>query len=59
MYEFNDMKEYMTDLIDCLNTFQRHPPCNYKYCKRVRNGKVICRFGFPIKLIPVSRLEKI
>ena len=28
IYDFNNMEEFMTDFIDCVNSFQRHPPCN-------------------------------
>ena len=51
------MQSFLTDFIDCVNAFQRHPQCTQKYCKRVRKGKVICRFGFPIKLKNISKFE--
>ena len=45
--KFSDIKnfdDFISDLIDCVTSFQRHDkPCK-KYCKRVKKGKVLCRF---------------
>ena len=42
-----------------MNQFNRHTKCTEKQCKRVRNQKVVCRFGFPIKLKDRNQLELI
>ena len=59
IYDFNDMESFLKDFIDCMNSFNRHTECTEKYCKRVRNQKVVCRFGFPIKPKDQNQLELI
>lgn len=57
IYDFNDMESFVTDFIDCMNAFNRHSECTEKYCKRVKKQKVVCRFGFPIKLKDKNQLD--
>ena len=56
MYDFNEMKEFTTDFIDCIVAFNRHTMCK-RYCKRNKRGRMVCRFSFPIKLRKVSEFE--
>ena len=59
IYDFNDMESQIKDFLDCMNAFNRHTECTEKQCKRVRNQKVTCRFGFPIKPKDMNQLELI
>ena len=57
IYDFDDMDSYVKDFIDCMNSFNRHTDCTEKQCKRATNGRVVCRFKFPIKQKDLNQLE--
>ncbi|KAK3926427.1 ATP-dependent DNA helicase [Frankliniella fusca] len=44
------------DLAELLNKVQRHTKCTEGYCLRRKNGKLQCRFKFPIDLLEESRI---
>ncbi len=44
--ELND-EELNKDYAELVNSVQRHRGCT-SYCKRYKNGREICRFGFPL-----------
>ena len=49
-YNVDDVNDLDDDYENCLNSFGNHKKCN-SYCLRLKNGKLICRFGFHDKLL--------
>ena len=44
---FSQVKDYEQDLAELIATCQRHTRCSPAYCLRMKNGKQVCRFGYP------------
>ena len=44
---FSEVEDYEQDLAELIATCQRHTRCSPAHCLRMKNGKQVCRFGYP------------
>ena len=48
---YADVKDYHVDLTHLIATWPRHTTCSAAYCLRTKDGKQVCRFGYPKPLL--------
>ena len=48
---YADVEDYHVDLTQLIATCQRNTTCSAAYCLRTKDGKQVCRFGYPKPLL--------